>query len=66
WPILGDLPIIGSLFRNSDKSHQRAEVIVLVTPQVLDDSDRSNWGYKYNPSPEAIDMIRRGQPTQRR
>ena len=66
WPILGDLPIVGSLFRNTDKNHQRAEVIVLVTPQIMDDSDRSNWGYKYNPSPEAIDMMRRGQPTQRR
>jgi len=65
-PLLGDLPIIGSLFRSTDKENTRAEVIVLVTPQILDDSDRSNWGYKYNPSPEAIDMMRRGQPTQRR
>jgi type IV pilus assembly protein PilQ len=65
-PLLGDLPIVGSLFRSTDKENTRAEVIVLVTPQILDDSDRSNWGYKYNPSPEAIDMMRRGQPTQRR
>lgn len=65
-PILGDLPIIGSLFRNTDTDRTRAEVIVLVTPQIMDDSDRSNWGYQYNPSPDAIQMMDRGQPIPRR
>jgi type IV pilus assembly protein PilQ len=65
-PILGDLPIVGSLFRNTDTDRTRAEVIVLVTPQVMDDSDRSSWGYQYNPSPDALEMMNRGQPTPRR
>jgi type IV pilus assembly protein PilQ len=65
-PILGDLPIIGSLFRNTDRDNERAEVVVLVTPQVMDDSDRSNWGYQYNPSPDALQMMDRGQPIPRR
>ncbi|MBR6021622.1 MAG: type II secretion system secretin GspD, partial [Kiritimatiellae bacterium] len=34
-PILGSLPLIGGLFRNSDKSHQRTELLVLITPYVL-------------------------------
>ena len=59
WPILGDLPIIGALFRGSNTQNQRAEVIVLVTPQVLDDSDRSGYGYGYAPGREARDMIDR-------
>jgi type IV pilus assembly protein PilQ len=57
-PLLGDLPIVGSLFRKTTKDNTRAEVIVLVTPQILDDSDRSPYGYEYNPSPDALRMMR--------
>jgi type IV pilus assembly protein PilQ len=65
-PILGDLPIIGSLFRSSTKINQRAEVIVLLTPQILDDSDRSNFGYQNNISPDARQLLQRSQPVQPR
>jgi type IV pilus assembly protein PilQ len=65
-PILGDLPIIGSLFRRTNKSNQRAEVIVLLTPQILDDSDRSNFGYQNNIGPDARQLLQRGQPIQPR
>ncbi|MEG4206863.1 AMIN domain-containing protein [Microcoleus sp. Pol7_A1] len=65
-PILGDLPIIGSLFRRTTKTNQRAEVIVLLTPQILDDSDRSNFGYQNNISPDARQLLQRSQPVQPR
>ncbi|MEG3897950.1 MULTISPECIES: AMIN domain-containing protein [unclassified Microcoleus] len=65
-PILGDLPIIGSLFRRTSKTNQRAEVIVLLTPQILDDSDRSNFGYQNNISPDARQLLQRSQPVQPR
>ncbi|WP_341734089.1 AMIN domain-containing protein [Microcoleus sp. EPA2] len=65
-PILGDLPIIGSLFRSTTKDNQRAELIVLLTPQILDDSDRSNFGYQNNISPDARQLLQRGQPIQPR
>lgn len=65
-PILGDLPIIGSLFRSTSKTNQRAELIVLLTPQILDDSDRSNFGYQNNISPDARQLLQRGQPVQPR
>jgi len=65
-PILGDLPIIGSLFRSSTKTNQRAELIVLLTPQILDDSDRSNFGYQNNISPDARQLLQRSQPIQPR
>ncbi|MGD1715314.1 AMIN domain-containing protein [Dapis sp. BLCC M172] len=64
-PLLGDLPIIGTLFRSSQNENQRAETIVLLTPQILDDGDRSSWGYRYNPSPDALQMMERGQPRPR-
>jgi type IV pilus assembly protein PilQ len=65
-PILGDLPIIGSLFRSTTKINERAEVIVLLTPQILDDSDRSNFGYQNNISPDARQLLQRSQPIQPR
>jgi type IV pilus assembly protein PilQ len=36
-PILGDIPILGALFRSTNKTNQRQEVIVLLTPQILND-----------------------------
>lgn len=65
-PILGDLPIIGSLFRSTSKANQRAELIVLLTPQILDDSDRSNFGYQNSISPDARQLLQRSQPVQPR
>nr|WP_199250643.1 type IV pilus secretin family protein [[Phormidium] sp. ETS-05] len=56
-PLLGDLPLIGSLFRSTSTDNQRAEVVVLVTPQILDDSDSS--GYGYAPGPETRQMMSR-------
>jgi type IV pilus assembly protein PilQ len=37
-PILGDIPILGALFRSTNKANQRQEVVVLLTPQILNDS----------------------------
>ncbi|MBD2299712.1 AMIN domain-containing protein [Nostoc sp. FACHB-87] len=58
-PILGDLPLIGSLFRRTNKTNQRNEVIVLLTPQVMDDSENSSYGYNYTPSPEVRNVLER-------
>ena len=55
-PILGDLPIIGALFRSTQTQGTRDEVIVMLTPEILDDSDESTWGYSYTPS-EEVDAI---------
>ncbi|NEQ32582.1 MAG: AMIN domain-containing protein [Leptolyngbya sp. SIO4C5] len=60
-PILGDIPIIGALFRSTSRNNTRAEVVVLVTPQILDDSDQSVYGYSYTPSEEVQDLIERSQ-----
>lgn len=37
-PILGDLPIIGALFRTNYKDMGRTELVMLVTPRILEDS----------------------------
>ena len=36
-PILGDIPILGSLFRNNSRAVRKSELIILVTPRILKD-----------------------------
>ncbi|MFH7242606.1 MAG: secretin N-terminal domain-containing protein [Spirulina sp.] len=56
-PILGDIPLLGSLFRSTVTDTQRQELIVLLTPQILDDSDQSVWGYRYTPSEQVQEIL---------
>ena len=36
-PILGDIPILGSLFRSNTTQKRKSELIILVTPRILKD-----------------------------
>jgi type IV pilus assembly protein PilQ len=36
-PILGDIPILGSLFRSNQTTKRKSELIILVTPKILKD-----------------------------
>ncbi len=57
-PILGDIPILGALFRSTNRANERREVIVLVTPQILDDTARfGDWGYNYTPGQDAGQIL---------
>jgi len=53
WPILGDMPLIGQLFRQSASSREKNELVVIVTPMVLDDDQGGNFGYGYRPGTAA-------------
>jgi type IV pilus assembly protein PilQ len=53
-PILGDLPILGALFRSTNKVNQRQEVIVLLTPQILNDGTNQ---VNYTPGNDARQLI---------
>jgi type IV pilus assembly protein PilQ len=58
-PILGDLPLLGALFRRTTNTNERREVVVLLTPRIMDDSDRATYGYGYNPSSDAQKLIQK-------
>jgi type IV pilus assembly protein PilQ len=58
-PILGDIPLLGALFRKTSRTNERREVIVLLTPQIMDDSERSSYGYNYTPSPQIRQVLER-------
>ena len=45
YPILGDLPILGALFRSKDNQNNKRELIVLVTPKIINDGITSIQDY---------------------
>ena len=53
WPILGDMPLIGQLFRQSSSSREKNELVVIVTPTVIDDTQGGRYGYGYRPGTAA-------------
>jgi len=40
-PILGDIPILGSLFKSTDERQQVTELLVIVSPSIVEPSDRA-------------------------
>lgn len=45
FPILGDLPIIGALFRSTDWQNKLTEMVIFVTPTVYDAQSQYNKDY---------------------
>ena len=57
WPILGDLPLLGSLFRNTQSTRSKDELVILVTPRVLDDEQGGVFGYGYRPATQPATQL---------
>ena len=38
YPLLGDIPLLGALFKSKQSTNERRELIILVTPKVLDEN----------------------------
>ncbi len=51
WPILGDIPLIGQFFRSSAGDRRKNELVILVTPRIIDDTQGGNYGYGYGYRP---------------
>ncbi|NCQ96443.1 MAG: pilus assembly protein [Microcystis aeruginosa W11-06] len=66
-PILGDIPILGALFRSRTNKNNRSEVIILLTPKIIEDTATSTLGINYQPGQDAAEMLQRqGFPVQPR
>ena len=48
WPILGDIPILGNLFRNSGSLNEKRELVILVTPRIIGDSFKADSYKMFN------------------
>ena len=61
WPVLGDLPLIGQLFRSTDSDRQKNELVILVTPSIVHDGDGGSYGYVYKSGTSAgRDLVQAG------
>ena len=60
WPILGDIPLIGQFFRSSAGDRRKNELVILVTPRIIDDALGGNYGYGYRPNLPAARQILSG------
>jgi type IV pilus assembly protein PilQ len=56
-PILGDLPLLGSLFRSTSRTKERKEVIIMVTPNIMNDTDKATYGYGYTPGADVQRLL---------
>jgi type IV pilus assembly protein PilQ len=50
WPILGDMPIVGQFFRSSGSNRDKRELVIMVTPRIINDGEGGAYGYGYAPS----------------
>ena len=64
WPILGDIPFIGSLFRSSGNVREKRELVIMVTPKIIDDEMGGAYGYGFRPDTEEARRMIYGSPGQ--
>jgi type IV pilus assembly protein PilQ len=58
WPILGDLPLVGQFFRSTGGSREKRELVIMVTPRIINDTEGGSFGYGYQPaSPETRQLM---------
>jgi type IV pilus assembly protein PilQ len=50
WPIFGDIPLIGQFFRNTSTTKQKRELVIMVTPRIVNDEQGGAYGYGYQPA----------------
>jgi type IV pilus assembly protein PilQ len=50
WPILGDMPLIGQFFRSTGSVRSKRELVIMVTPKVINDETGGVYGYGYQPA----------------
>lgn len=50
WPVVGDMPLIGQFFRASSGARDKRELVIMVTPRIINDETAGVYGYGYAPS----------------
>lgn len=55
-PFLGDIPVLGHLFKQNSREEQKAELLIFITPQVVEDEDLDRINEPV--TPEEIELKR--------
>jgi len=50
WPIVGDIPLIGQFFRSSRNPREKRELVIMVTPKIINDDVAGSYGYGFQPA----------------
>lgn len=61
-PLLGDIPILGNLFRSTDKSKSKTELLVFLTPRVVrtpEDAAKLRQQQQQKFSPQTQDQLKK-------
>lgn len=53
WPIFGDIPLIGQFFRASSGRKEKRELVIMVSPRIINDDQGGVYGYGYQPGTAA-------------
>jgi type IV pilus assembly protein PilQ len=63
WPIVGDLPLVGQFFRKSNKRREKRELVIMVTPRIINDVEGGTFGYGWQPgTPQSRELMRNVRP----
>jgi type IV pilus assembly protein PilQ len=62
WPILGDIPLIGQFFRGTSTNREKRELVIMVTPRIIHDTEGGTYGYGYQPSTPSSRAFLGGEP----
>jgi type IV pilus assembly protein PilQ len=50
WPVLGDIPFIGQFFRGTTNVRSNNELVIMVTPKIINDEEGGVYGYGFAPA----------------
>jgi type IV pilus assembly protein PilQ len=63
WPILGDIPLVGQFFRATSGSRGKRELVILVTPRIINDTEGGSYGYGFEPSSRDSRQLMNSSPS---
>lgn len=55
-PFFGDIPFLGNLFKNNGKTDQKAELLIFITPHIVNDEDLDAINDNQTKAPQEIDL----------
>lgn len=57
-PFFGDIPFLGNLFKNTSKTNQKAELLIFITPHVVNDEDLDAINNDQIKAPTEINLLK--------
>ena len=57
-PILGDIPVLGNLFRSKDRTKGRTELVVFLTPHIVRDRKEGDEILNYERKRAPVDPLK--------